>query len=298
RGMMLFAVPDATVCGPILGDTKTTIPGCSVTGISMSYGNKVYGNTMGVGPGGAARPNGTDFWWDAFPTNTGNCWWGNKAAPGKTVTSNTALPNCSNGTKPNQSIGLGNVAGEAELLACLAGYQVSGYPAGNDTICTWAKTPARPGSASARTAASTTSGSSAQQQSIMDTLCKAGLGKRTCRPYQGKVSGLAMLNAALAPLLPKAVAPSVRSTKPLSLYTCSWWNKASASDRLEMVQRIRHLDEGQVSGSRSAVVGYGANLKDDAATQLFNGRCTSGYAGSFALYKIYGAAAAFTAANG
>ena len=32
-----------------------------------------------------SKPNGVDFWWDAFPGNTGNCWWGNKAAPGKTV---------------------------------------------------------------------------------------------------------------------------------------------------------------------------------------------------------------------
>ena len=39
RGMMLFAVPDATICGPVLGDTSTPVPGCSLLGISTSYRN-------------------------------------------------------------------------------------------------------------------------------------------------------------------------------------------------------------------------------------------------------------------
>jgi hypothetical protein len=212
------------------------------------------------------------------------------------VTSNGTLPNCSNGTKPASSLGLGNVFGEAELLSCLAGYQLSGYPAGNDSICSWAKTPAKPGSSAARTAASSSSSSSVQQQSIMADFCAAGLGKRTCKPYKQGLSSLAsLLNATLAPLLPATVKPAPRTYKSLSLYTCSWWNKATASQKLEIVQRIRNLDGGTLDGNNR--IGYGATLKDNAATQMFNGRCTSGYAGAFALYKIYGAAAAFTAAN-
>lgn len=291
-GTMIFAVPDATVCGPILGDTETPIPGCNALGISTSYGNKTFGNKMGVSPSGAVRPNGTDFWWDSFPTNTGNCWWGNTAAPGKKVTSNGILPNCSNGTNPNASIGLGNVIAEAELLACLAGFQLAGYPQGSDDICTWAITPTKPGAAKSTTIAE----SQAKQQSIMSSLCKAGLAQRTCKPYQQGLTGLSLLNATLAPLLSPAVKPGPTSTKPLSLYTCSWWNQASSGERLEMVRRIRSFNEGQVQGNNKAVA-YGSSLTDSAATQLFKNRCTSGYAGGFALYKIYGAAAAFTAAN-
>jgi hypothetical protein len=298
RGMMLFAVPDATVCGPILGDTKTPIPGCSVTGISTSYGNKIFGNKMGVSPSGAAKPNGTDFFWDSFPTNTGNCWWGNTGAGGKKVTSNSTLPNCSNGTKPKSSFGVSNVLAEAELLTCLAGYQLAGYPNGDDTLCSWTVTPKKPGSKAARsTATSAASATTAsRQKTIMASFCSAGLGKRTCKPYQQGLTGVALLNQILAPLLPSTVKPGPASYKPLSMYTCSWWNKASPSARLEIVERIRHLDAGQVQGGSKAI-GYGASLKDNAATKLFQGRCTSGYAGAFALYKIYGAAAAFTAAN-
>ena len=81
RGVMLFAVPDATVCGPVVGST-TPVPGCDPAKISTSYNNSFTANVMGVAPDGAVQPNGTDFWWDAFPGNTGNCWWGNIAAPG------------------------------------------------------------------------------------------------------------------------------------------------------------------------------------------------------------------------
>lgn len=291
-GTMIFAVPDATVCGPILGDTETPIPGCNALGISTSYGNRTFGNKMGVSPSGVVRPNGTDFWWDAFPTNTGNCWWGNTAAPGKKITANGLLPNCSNGTNPNASIGLGNVVAEGELLACLAGFQLAGYPNGSDDICTWAITPTKPGAPKAKNIAT----SQAKQQSIMSSLCKAGLAKRTCEPYQQGLTGLSSLNAILAPLLSPLLKPGPTSTKPLSMYTCSWWNQAKPGARLEIVQRIRAFNENQVQGGNKAV-GYGSSLTDSAATQLFKGRCTSGYAGGFALYKIYGAAAAFTAAN-
>ena len=89
RGVMLFAVPDAMVCGPVLG---TPVPGCSTTNTTTSFGNSFYENVMGVAPGGSAKPNGVDFWWDSFPGNTRNCWYRNSAAPGRTVTS--APPPC------------------------------------------------------------------------------------------------------------------------------------------------------------------------------------------------------------
>lgn len=294
RGMMLFAVPDATVCGPVLGTTTTPIPGCDPTKISTSYGNDIYGNKMGVAPSGAVKPNGQDFFWDAFPGNTGNCWWGNTAAPGKTVTSTglLPLPSCANGTAPQTSIGLGDPVAEAELVSCLAGYQVSGYPNGNDTICSWAKTPAKPGSAGALAARS--SSETAAQQDTFQALCATGgAGDRTCGPYRQLFNGLSLLTLALQPPPTFAgVTPATMKLKPMSLYTCTWWNNAGAGQRLAMIQRMRHFAGGAVDGDR--LTGYGSVLTDDAANQMFNGRCTSGYAGSFALYKLYGAAAAFS----
>ncbi len=298
RGMMLFAVPDATICGPVVGKTTTPVPGCDPLALHTSYDNSISGNTMGVAPSGAVRPNGQDFWWDSFPTNTGNCWWGNVAAPGKSVTSNTTLPNCANGTQPSTSIGTGDIAAESELVACLAGLQVSGYPNGEDTICSWSITPNKPGAATARTAAETDTRAAAQQDTFEELCATGGAGERTCSPYRQQFNGLSLLTMALSPLGDLSTStPAARSTKPLSLYTCSWWNQADASQRLELVQRLRHFDGGTVDDGNQQV-GYGSVMKDNAANQLFNGRCSSGYAGAFALYKVYGAAAAFAGAQG
>src|SRR5947208_7886744 len=66
RGTMLFAAPDATICGPVIG---TPVTACDPTKVSTSYNNSFYGNVMGVAPDGTAMPNGTDFWWDSYPTN-------------------------------------------------------------------------------------------------------------------------------------------------------------------------------------------------------------------------------------
>ncbi len=133
RGVMLFAVPDATVCGPPPVGSSTPVPGCDPAKVSTSYDNTIAGNTFGKTPSGKTQPNGLDLWWDSFPGNTGNCFYGNKAAAGKTVTSEPAvLPDCLGGTRPELSVGTGDVANESELVACLAGFTVSGYPAGNE----------------------------------------------------------------------------------------------------------------------------------------------------------------------
>lgn len=299
RGVMLFSVPDATVCGPIIGDTETPIPGCNPLSISTSYDNSFYGNKMGVTKSGVVKPNGQDFWWDSFLGNTGNCWWKNTAAPGKSVTSNTMLPNCSDGTAPGTSVGTTDVVAEAELVACLAGMQVSGYPHGEDTICSWAVTPDKPGAASTRTAADAEATAARQQDTFEELCATGGAGARTCAPYRQQFNGLSLLTMALEPLTStfSLATPAPKSTKPLSLYTCSWWNQAGASQRLELVQRLRHFAGGSVDDGNQRV-GYGSVMKDNAANQLFNGRCSSGYAGAFALYKVYGAAAAFAGTAG
>jgi hypothetical protein len=60
-----------------------------------------------------------------------------------------------------------------------------------------------------------------------------------------------------------------------------------------MVQRISHFATMPVEGTTP--YGYGAGMSDDRATKLFNSRCSTAYAGPFALYKLYGAAAPFSA---
>ncbi|HEX7740604.1 MAG TPA: hypothetical protein VF426_13250, partial [Marmoricola sp.] len=114
---------------------------------STSFDNKFYGNTMGLSPAGKKMPNGVDFWWDSFPTNTGNCWYQNKAGSGKVVTSPSSLPsNCKN------SIGLGTgtaqgTQNELELVGCFGGLELSGY---NANVCPWFNSPTKPAMISAR----------------------------------------------------------------------------------------------------------------------------------------------------
>jgi hypothetical protein len=139
---MLFAVPDATICGPVIG-TPGAVPGCDPTKFSTSYNDQFYGNTMGVAPDGSVQPNGVDFWWDAYLTNTGNCWYGNTAAPGMQITgSPTNLPDCAGGTNPGSSMGIGDVGNELELTTCFAA-EVNGYNY-DPSKCGWFATPPRP----------------------------------------------------------------------------------------------------------------------------------------------------------
>jgi hypothetical protein len=301
RGTMLFAVPDATVCGPPPVGSGDVVPGCDVTKISTSYNNLQYDNIMGVDTHGVPRPNGVDFWWDSFIGNTGNCWWGNKAAPGKSITASaglTGLPNCSNGTNPGSSIGTSAPLNEAELVACLAGFTVSGYPAGNNTICTWAITPKRPSTTSA--AASTSSSTpmttaasgdqKAQTQEFAD-VCSQGLAPRLCKPYAGKLKASTSAASADEPEAPDVDAKP--SEGRLGSFTCSWWRKADDEHRLGVVQRIERFASGRIDGSKP--YGYGASMSEGRAFALFDDRCSMFQAGPFALYKIYGAAAPFSA---
>jgi hypothetical protein len=110
RGAMLFAVPDAFVCGPGNGP----ITGCDPLKLSTSHRNSFHGNTM--------SGNGVDFWWDAFPGNVGNCWYSNGNATG----SPKNLPDCLNGKIPWLSIGLGNLGNEAELFVCMSDLKPGG----------------------------------------------------------------------------------------------------------------------------------------------------------------------------
>ena len=147
RGTMLFAVPDSTVCGPPPVGTTIPVPGCDPSKFSTSYNDHFYGNVMGAAPGGAGKPNGVDFWWDSYPSNTGNCWYQNHPAAGKSITSSpSSLPNCNNGTDPSSSVGTGDPANESELLGCFAAFSSGDYSSNG---CPWFTTPPKPGSAAA-----------------------------------------------------------------------------------------------------------------------------------------------------
>lgn len=137
RGAMLFAVPDATICGPLnIGDPP--VDGCNPAAFTTSYDNTFYDNTMGVAPSGKKMPNGVDFWWDSFPSNTGNCWYDNSTSRGAKVTMSPGnLPTC----QKSKSIGLGST-NEVELVSCFGALASGGYDA---TLCPWFTSPPRPG---------------------------------------------------------------------------------------------------------------------------------------------------------
>ena len=174
-------------------------PGAPENGLSTSCGNRFYDNKMGqIPPGfvfphavdqfqiqrgtigrrndpvdprpGSGRPaaveqpnlpNGNDFWWDEFTSNTANCWYDNTGAdgsPGSVTGAGDAgrapgvppnpLPNCDGGGDPDSSIGNGDVAKEVYLVDCGNGPDEDTGP----LDCDWWDTPARPTSFAARAA--------------------------------------------------------------------------------------------------------------------------------------------------
>jgi hypothetical protein len=148
RGVMLFAVPDQLVCGPT-GIEPKDLAGCNPTTVppSTSYRNQFYENIMGIAPNGEILPNGngdvaegrTDFWWDDYVGNTGNCWHDNIGKDGtpSSVTSTpllALLPSKCDST----SVGTGGPTQEAELLNCFADITFE------SDACPWFTTPSKP----------------------------------------------------------------------------------------------------------------------------------------------------------
>jgi hypothetical protein len=148
RGVMLFAVPDQLVCGPT-GIEPEQLAGCNPTATppSTSYRNHFSGNTMGIALDGSRKPNGTgdittgrtDFWWDQYTGNTGNCWHDNTGPDGtaSSVTS-TPLAPLLPAACDETSIGTGGPEQEAELLNCFADITFE------TSACPWFTTPSKP----------------------------------------------------------------------------------------------------------------------------------------------------------
>jgi hypothetical protein len=148
RGTMVFAVPDQVVCGPA-GVDPTLLAGCNPTAAppSTSYRNRFVNNIMGRSPDRQVLPNGTgdvatgrtDFWWDQYLGNTGNCWKGNigKNGTAASVTSTPPSPLLPSACD-SSSIGTVGPAQEPELLNCLADIEF------DTSACPWFTTPSRP----------------------------------------------------------------------------------------------------------------------------------------------------------
>ncbi|NYJ01466.1 hypothetical protein HNR19_002164 [Nocardioides thalensis] len=293
RGVMLFAVPDATVCTPVV--EPTPVPGCNPLAVSTSFDNRFHHNRMGVNPDGLPARNGLDFWWDSFVGNTGNCWWANSGPGGRAVRSMPSnLPDCDEGTNPSSSIGLGNVVAEAELIGCLLGIEVEG-PSGGP-LCTWGQTPPRPGMRAAGDDPSALAAPTEAQRQLMAGICWLGLAARTCAPYDAETepveSGRTWARSTELPAAYDGVEP-VATQARLSELTCSWWRQADRAHRLGAVDRIEEFATGPIDGS--VPYGFGAGMPDGWAVRMFQQRCSMFEAGGFALYKLYGAAAPFAA---
>jgi hypothetical protein len=145
---MVFAVPDQVVCGPA-GVDPTLLAGCNPTAVppSTSYRNQFHDNVMGRSPSGTVLPNGTgdvttgrtDFWWDQYLGNTGNCWHDNTGKDGTPtgVTSTPPAPLLPSACD-SSSIGTIGPEQESELLNCLADIEF------DTASCPWFTTPSKP----------------------------------------------------------------------------------------------------------------------------------------------------------
>ena len=92
----------------------------------------------------------------------------------------------------------------------------------------------------------------------------------------------------------------VRDVPPVGVAAASGGNHgvavAYAAHRLGMIQRIRHNATLPINGSPGdSAYGFGAGMPDSRAQQLFDDRCSTFQTGAYALYKLYGAAAPFSA---
>jgi hypothetical protein len=186
-GAMLFAIPDLLVTPEnevqpgISCPTATPVEDpADNSGQSTSCNNRFFDNVMGRPPQGftmpagfpnlpvraqkvsataaagevpASMPNGLDFWWDEFPTNTENCWYDNVGSDGSkgSITSDPPVGPIAGvnepGTLPDEcSTSIGNAAGYAPKLA--ANIECIEWSRGKDdsdfVTCDWFRTPPKP----------------------------------------------------------------------------------------------------------------------------------------------------------
>jgi hypothetical protein len=167
-GAQLLAVPDAIVQAVDDFEPEGGVdPGISCDTepqFTTSCGNEYHHNKMGVAPPGFepsdavgdfgnefARgqrlPNGTDFWWDEFVSNKGNCWYANTGPNGRegSVTGpGVGAPPDILPDKPgcHEAVGLGDVPKQLNLLNCFLARS-----SGDTATCDWFQIPKRPSTA-------------------------------------------------------------------------------------------------------------------------------------------------------
>jgi hypothetical protein len=204
RGTMLIAVPDVVSCAPNPGEGA---PPCTPQGLaSTSNGNRYHDNVMGRTPGGQAMPNGVDFWWDQFPSNTGNCWFKNQGVNGRTdgITADPPPPPVEGTSIPGflpedcgspTNVGTGNPQKEAVLVGCVGDFAFSTY---DSTVCDWFAPPPKPGTQSqSQTQAQQTPGlpdvgTLLSNQNPLNRFCTLigaeNGGTLSCSPFQHRIS--------------------------------------------------------------------------------------------------------------
>jgi Right handed beta helix region len=282
RGTMVFAVPDAIVCGPDSGNEQK---GCNPATTSTSNYNQHYDNIMGRSPTGKVLPNGTDFWWDQYAGNKGNCWFRNTGPQPITYSPGPGdLPHCDNGNDPGSSVGTGSPTNEGELTACVAAFETRNFDR-DTTTCPWILPPSKPGSA--RHAASN-SGQSARLAEAYKRFCVDNPTSATCDP---SLAGRLRLPRAFAYKDSGAARPRVPASFNLQMHKCRDWVRDGEPVRRYVIRRLREITGGQVTGT--GVRGRGTVLPDDGAHRLFDNYCSEPYARGFLLYKLYGKAAGF-----
>jgi hypothetical protein len=188
RGTMLIAVPDVLSCAP---SPDNGAPACAPQGVaSVSNRDRYFGNVMGRSPAGRKLPNGVDFWWDEFPTNTGDCWYDNTGANGTSaVTSDPPPPPVAGTSIPHflpedcaapTNVAVGNPQKEAMLGACAASVEAGVYDA---STCEWFAMPPRPGTQQQQSQTVQAPASPPQ----LDPFCNligGGGGTLTCSPFR------------------------------------------------------------------------------------------------------------------
>jgi hypothetical protein len=285
RGMMLFTVPDALVCGDAHNNHQA---GCDETRASTSHYNSYYDNIVGASPTGQVDPNGVDFWWDAFPGSRGNCWFRN-SGPSAVTTSPATLPNCDDGKDPGTSIGTGDAVNEAELLGCLLAYAFD-----ERSACPWFTTPPEPGSSAARRARRGQAKQRAAYRQAFRDLCATGVAAGTCRAYGKPVAAASSLTLSSPRSLTKwgLTGPAWTGTrKPLGQFTCRDWNRANVVAKRAIVRRLTTFFGGPASGSWAN--GWGTVLPVGQTHALFDDRCRLKFGKNFLLYKLYAFPAGF-----
>jgi len=148
-------------------------------------------------------------------------------------------------------------------------------------------TPGKPGGRRARAAAASAADGSEiarERQRQIVALCRSLPQNRTCAPFVASGNAPAATSSASNVRFEGAWA-----RRALGLYTCADWRRAGRSLRTKLLARLAHFTGGRVNSE----YGSGTVLTAGRAAAMFDSRCKPRYARSFALYKLYGRAAAF-----